>query len=68
MAVAACRVRSGAVSRQVLEQALRSECRDLLLVVDGATVLDLLMTHTFGEEGGWGGASGGSSSGCAGHG
>jgi hypothetical protein len=45
----ACRVRAGAVSRQVLEQALRSECRDLLLVVDGATVLDLLMTHTFGE-------------------
>jgi len=47
---AADRIRSGAVARAQLELWLQQECRDVLRAVDGATVLDLLSSHTYGAR------------------
>lgn len=47
------RINSGTVPRLKLEQWLHKEVRPVLTMVDGATVLDLLATHTFGALVGW---------------
>lgn len=39
----------GAVPRAQLEGWLQSHCRPLLAAVDGATMLDMLLRHTYGE-------------------
>lgn len=39
----------GAVPRAQLEQWLQSHCRPLLSAVDAATMLDLLLQHTYGK-------------------
>lgn len=49
-AVDVYRTQSGAVSRLQLEQWLQKDGRELLLMVDGATILDLLILHTYGED------------------
>eukprot|EP00878_Enallax_costatus_P034903 GHUV01038847.1.p1 GENE.GHUV01038847.1~~GHUV01038847.1.p1 ORF type:complete len:518 (+),score=146.20 GHUV01038847.1:771-2324(+) len=41
----------GAVPRVQLESWLQSNCRPLLAAVDGATMLDLLVQHTYGTTG-----------------
>jgi hypothetical protein len=40
----------GAVPRSQIEGWLQAYCRPLLGAVDGATMLDLLQQHTFGER------------------
>ncbi|KAF8073053.1 hypothetical protein HT031_000714 [Scenedesmus sp. PABB004] len=45
------RAQVGAVPRAQLEGWLASHCRALLSAVDAATMLDLLLTHTFGTSG-----------------
>lgn len=47
--VVPCRTGVGAVPRAQLESWLQSHCRQLLAAVDGATMLDMLLQHTFGE-------------------
>lgn len=45
----ACRSSMGAVPRAQLEAWLQAQCRPLLAAVDAATMLDLLLQHTYGE-------------------
>lgn len=40
----------GAVPRAQLEAWLQTHCRPLLAAVDAASILDLLLQHTYGEE------------------
>jgi len=47
-----CRGNMGAVPRAQLETWLQSHCRPLLTAVDAATMLDLLLQHTYGERSG----------------
>jgi hypothetical protein len=47
--VAAARTGVGAVPRAQLEGWLQSHCRPLLAAVDAATMLDMLLRHTYGE-------------------
>lgn len=41
---------TGAVPRAQLEAWLQTHCRPLLAAVDAATMLDLLLQHTYGTE------------------
>ena len=44
------RIASGCVPRLSLEQWLHTECRPTLALLDGATLMDLLDRHTYGER------------------
>jgi hypothetical protein len=47
---AAARTGVGAVPRAQLEGWLQSHCRPLLSAVDAATMLDMLLRHTYGQQ------------------
>jgi hypothetical protein len=51
LACCSTRIQSGAVSRLQLEQWLQKDCREVLQLVDGAIMLDLLSMHTYGGLG-----------------